>query len=396
MKRENPFSPAFPCNPKIFVNRKEELNSFERAFFRSAKITFPTPDNILILGNWGLGKSSLLRKFESIAIEKSNSQNVFSSIVELMPSCCGSMYNLKTKIIDDLESNFFAVEKILPELRAKVREWKFSSGQSLNLNGRKGVHIGSIETKNIHQKNLKEVLIDLWSILEDEGIEIALLMIDDIHYLAENFPDGIYELLNTFKNLPKYGCNFMLCITSAPDILTEEKFLENFRFFSISHKLRNFTLNETKEAILKPIELLGTETEISDQVIEKIYELTQGHPFFINFIMRELMSFAYSEKVSLVSLEYFDRKYPLLKEMINNEKFQIDFYSASAKERRILINAAKLSEKFSPSEIPIKDARTQLRFLLRKNLIVRHSRGEYSLYHPLFKEYLLDISGEHI
>jgi len=54
MSKENPFSPAFPVNPKYFVNRIEIIDSFKRAFDRSTKTETPTPDNIAILGDWGI------------------------------------------------------------------------------------------------------------------------------------------------------------------------------------------------------------------------------------------------------------------------------------------------------------------------------------------------------
>ncbi|MCW3130372.1 MAG: hypothetical protein N2V75_09790 [Methanophagales archaeon] len=60
MSKENPFSPAFPVNPKYFVNRIEIIDSFKRAFDRSTKTETPTPDNIAILGDWGIGKTSVL------------------------------------------------------------------------------------------------------------------------------------------------------------------------------------------------------------------------------------------------------------------------------------------------------------------------------------------------
>jgi len=63
--KENPFSPAFPVNPKYFVNRTEIIDSFRRAFDRSTRTETPTPDNIAILGDWGIGKTSVLRKFEA-------------------------------------------------------------------------------------------------------------------------------------------------------------------------------------------------------------------------------------------------------------------------------------------------------------------------------------------
>lgn len=89
----NPFSPSFPVNPKYFVNRKEAIKSFETAIQRSFKGEIPTPDNIAILGRWGVGKSSLLRKFESIAMA-STDKKIFSTTVELVPATCKDFESL--------------------------------------------------------------------------------------------------------------------------------------------------------------------------------------------------------------------------------------------------------------------------------------------------------------
>ena len=69
-RKENPFSPTFPVNPRYFVNREHIISSFRRSFDRSTKTEMPTPDNIAILGDPGMGKTSLLRKFEAIALEE--------------------------------------------------------------------------------------------------------------------------------------------------------------------------------------------------------------------------------------------------------------------------------------------------------------------------------------
>ena len=105
--RENPFSPTFPVNPKYFVNRTEIINSFEKAFERSVKIKLPVPDNIAILGDWGIGKSSVLRKFESMSLEESKDRRMFSAIVELIPASCNSFPSLSDRIIDDINNHGF-------------------------------------------------------------------------------------------------------------------------------------------------------------------------------------------------------------------------------------------------------------------------------------------------
>lgn len=78
---------------------------------------------------------------------------------------------------------------------------------------------------------------------------------------------------------------------------------------------------------------------------------------------------------------------------MNREKFIVDFSAASVKEKEILkIAAALFDDTFTPQNIKIKGVRNYLRLLTNKNLVVKHERGEYSLYHPLFKRFLQHFS----
>jgi len=386
MSKENPFSPAFPVNPKYFVNRIEIIDSFKRAFDRSTKTETPTPDNIAILGDWGIGKTSVLRKFETMALEEFRERKTFSVIVELIPASCNSLTSLTSKIVDDINGNFMTHAPILAKIRNELRNWRIKSI---------GAGTGIELERKIREKSpataFRDALIDLWEILEKSGVDTALLMLDDLHYLADRYPDGLYDLRGVFQGLPKHGCNFILCTTGKKELFSNIRELAEplTRFFNIKHTLDLFGLEETRNAILKPIELSGLDLTIDDEVITRIHNLTVGHPFFIHFIMRELASM--KMKGNRVTLNYFEENYKLIEKTIEREKFEVDFSIASDKEKKILLAMAELPDRSSPSDIKIKNARTQLRFLLKKNLIIKHERGEYSLYHPLFKEYLRSL-----
>ena len=66
----NPYDPKQPIDPTYFVNREEILESFNRSIKRSAKSVPKKPDNIAVLGGWGIGKTSVLKKFESLAVDE--------------------------------------------------------------------------------------------------------------------------------------------------------------------------------------------------------------------------------------------------------------------------------------------------------------------------------------
>lgn len=385
LREENPFSPTFPVNPKYFVNREHIISSFRRSFERSTKTEMPTPDNIAILGDPGMGKTSLLRKFEAIALEEFKERKTFSAIVEFTPDSCGSFTSIFRKIVDDISGNFVTQTPVLKEIRNEIKDWRIKSiGRGARIGLKK-------KTKDEPLMMLvRKALVDLWKILEKQGVDIALLMLDDMHYVANKYPDALNGMRGVFQWLPKHGCNFMLCITGKKELFSDAKrFAEPFvNFFNIKHILKPLTLNETRDAILKPLNLLNLDMAVEEGVIEKIYGLTMGSPTFINFMMRELVSL---KREGRITLRYFEENYPAIERSMEKDSFRSGFSIASDKEKKILLAMAKLPDRFSPSEIDIKNARTQLRFLLRKGLILKHGRGKYSLYHPLFKGYLRSL-----
>ena len=118
---DNPFSPSFPVNPAYFVNRKEAMESFETAIARSHKGGIPTPDNIAILGKWGVGKSSLLRKFEAAAMAKTD-KRYFSTIVELVPASCNDFEGFASKTIDDIYRNCSSEATVYQQIRTEIKD----------------------------------------------------------------------------------------------------------------------------------------------------------------------------------------------------------------------------------------------------------------------------------
>lgn len=382
---ENPFSPTYPVDPKYFANRVDALSTFKRSIERSVKTRYPTPDNIAILGEWGIGKSSVLKKFEFITLKEFPGRRIFCGLVELIPASCNSFSSFSEKVIDDLDRNFIASASLIAKIRSEIRNWRISS-----------IGVGSIlSTERKAQKKLavtsfKEALINLWKILEKSRIDTAIIMLDDLHYLAERCADALYDMRGIFQGLPRHGCNFMLCCTGKKEMFSHIRELAEplSRFFNIKYSIGLFNYDETKEVIIKPIKESGLDIGIDDAVIKEIYRLTAGHPFFIHFIMRELISFKKDKRITMV---LFKKIYPEIEKIINREKFSIDYSVGSGREREILKAIAILSsDTFTPQDIKIniKGIRNYLRLLTNKNLILKHERGEYSLYHPMFKEFL--------
>ena len=359
---ENPFSPKDPVNPKYFVNRDEILTNFHRSI--NASVRRINSDNIAILGQSGIGKTSILRKFGDCVINNRDIK-AFIAQVELTPLSCRSRKNFLEKIWDDMEKNSISELSLFGEIRKELSEWRRSAlkfGDSLR---------------------------ELWfNILEPRGIDIALLMLDDIHYLLKGYGEEFSELGSVFRELVMDGCNYMLFITGPSNLFSALKEFHEFTKLFDRYILNPFNLSETREAILLPIERSGLRLKVEEDVIEKIYQLTLGHPYFIHFIMRDILTLMDKGKLTM---KFFNKNWPKIFNHLERERFSDELSSVSPMERKILIQMAGLPDKVSPSKIGASGKWTLLRRLEERNLIIRPERGKYKLYHPLFRKYLRGI-----
>lgn len=101
----NPFSPKHPVSPQYFVNRKNILERFENQLMVSSKTRPPKPDNFAILGEWGLGKTSVLHKLEDICLSQKTIKT-FTALIELIPETCTGFEKFSCRLRDEIERSF--------------------------------------------------------------------------------------------------------------------------------------------------------------------------------------------------------------------------------------------------------------------------------------------------
>jgi hypothetical protein len=216
-------------------------------------------------------------------------------------------------------------------------------------------------------------------------------MIDDIHYmLTEGWSGSLYDLRTDIQALATEGTKYLFIITGPKFIYPSmHEMAEPFTRLFERFELNNFDLAGTAEAITKPIRIAGIHLEIPEDVIEQIHNITDGHPFFIAGMMRDILRIHDKETLTLSDFEQIK---PGLIEHLARTKFEDDYNKATDAEKQILLNCAQLKNKiFSPLEIKSKSLSKLLERLANKELLVKLERGKYSLYHPLFKEYLENI-----
>jgi hypothetical protein len=375
----NPYSPHYPADPKFFADREEKIEEFRESLLSSTTRP-PRPGNIAVFGDWGIGKTSMLRMFEHIACsELKNEVNAVSTYISLDPHSCRSFDTFSVVLYSELKTS---LKKQVKQARIKafLDEWEIKPSIDLK--------VVRVEKKSdIPSFNLKESLVDLWETLEKAGVEVALIELDDVHFAVKSRGESLlHSLRSMFQDLPRYGCSYMLAIASSSFVVREMySVAEPFTRFFDQMYLDNFDLKGTEQAILKPIEALELPISVEGEVIAKIHEVTDGHPYFISFFMHEL---AARKKAGKINLKFFDEERRKIIQKLSTTKFKEDVNKASERERKVLVKIAKEdTDVVSPQSVKVKDAKVFSR-LVEKDLLTKEERGMYRLYHLLFKEYL--------
>lgn len=386
----NPYNIHKPTNPKYYANREELLSTFIQnviAVSRSGGIT--RPSNIAVMGRWGVGKTSTLLKFQDLLKHECGDARTFSACISLTPACCA---DADTFFVTIMESVFRQYESTI-ELPEKVRSFL---REELNVIDRWKIAKLSM-TPEIERREkpplrgiyFKETMKKFWEKLQSGGIELAVIMLDDIHYALS--PGGnanlLYDLRTEMQMLSAAGAQYLFVITGPLNLYPEmrdraEPFTRLFDRFD----LMPFDSEGTRQLIEKPLKVEGIDLHIDDAVIEKIHKITGGHPYFVTLTMRDVINFVKNGRLELVQ---FDRFCPMLIEHFARIKFNDDLNRTSDGEKKILRQMASADEnEVSPSSLKGRGTTVLLDRLVKKDLVIKVSRGKYQLYTPLFKEYL--------
>jgi len=384
----NPFSPQYPASPEYFADRKEAIAYFTKTVSSSAKLRPPAPTNFIILGEWGVGKTSLLYKFKEVALRELPRVKSFCFHFALDPTCCRSWDVFSSTLLNLLkQKNYEASAGLKEKLRSELSKWKIAfSIPPVSIQREKKEEIPS----------LTDSLESLWKKhLEPSGVDICLIFLDDAHYfLVADQPNAYFTLRNNFQELARRKCNFALILT-GPKLLFEEivDLAEPFTRFFHPFYLEPFELEGTREAIIKRIKAKKLKLQVADEVISIIHKKTMGHPYFVMSTMYELIN-AVGAKERIARGD-FERHWPSIVTALENSVFKGRLAKVSEKEKEVLI---KISMKDEPVVSPsmIKSVRGAPEFfsrLERKGLLLKKERGQYQLFHPLFKDYLKKIAS---
>lgn len=296
------YSAEHPVAPENFAGRAEQIKEFERFLDNTIN---GNSKNVAVLGEWGIGKTSLLRMFKHIA-EQNN--------------CTGTIIEL-----GEATDSFLTLFETLTQNLAKDSQTIF-------------------ELRNIFQ---------------------MLQSMDEVRCML--ILAGRETLFSDMRSVSEPAVRF---------------------FWGI--ELKPFTYDETKEAIEKP--LVKSKIKFDEECIQRVHEISQGHPYFVQVFAYNLYRLRKGNKITLSDL---NSNFNSTLNFLGKRLFDSLLSIITPRERTVVLAFTKFKkEVVTNTELAnVVDVKSINQYLIRLSeirfpIVIRLERGRYKLFHPLFKEYL--------
>ena len=368
--------PNVPVRPGDFVGRKVQLEAL-RSILQQGLET-GTTSSVAVLGDWGIGKSSLLLKFSAACSESGYRMlPVFLSV----SSDLGDYLRFAQSLLDKLAATLATSSSLAARLRSEVQNWRL---KRVSLAGFQLDREASPFFLTSGSTLLRHTLAEVWErFLRPAHISGAIFFLDDLQNFATPNPEAVaLALRDQFQSFTIEGLNYSVCFSARTDYFSGiRSFAEPAVRFYDKFYLDPFTLEETDEYVQA---VFGSHPDKGHELGAWLYEKTLGHPYFLAFISRQLLTLAPGTLP-----EPPTDLWPEIFRQLEREKFRCDMTQLSEKDSELLRAFAREDgEEFGPRQVGQQFDRVYFRRLEHKGLLVRTGRGRYKVYHPLFKLFL--------
>ncbi|MFH0838597.1 MAG: P-loop NTPase fold protein [Candidatus Omnitrophota bacterium] len=361
----NPFTPQSGWEPKEFGGRKEEITLFEKKL-RAAKTD--KIDHMVLLGEWGIGKTSLLKYFKKLAQKMG-----YPSML-----CPIGRFTDKDKTIDGINLILEELERTFP--------YEHTSGTSRKRQAR------SIQPQTL----LTNKLLSLYKVIASD---LVVILLDDV----QNF-SKISEVIDIIR-----------LVLSRDEIIQHTKYLfvlsstpEGWQFFIDKHSpIGRFFRSKLSLALLSREEVLKiskttlahTGVSFSDDILNNIYAYTKGHPYELQLLSSNLYETQIQAKVATVQ-QWAKALSDTLRDL-GRDYFESLYRQITERERPLL---EILSQQNTPLDIkeikdliwadirrykgyPLRDIGSFIYRLEDKGIVKKIARGKYEIFDRMFLEY---------
>ncbi len=365
--------PNFPVKPGDFIGRQAHLDTFAESLRHTT--TTGRMASFAVLGDWGIGKSSLLLKlaatcadYRMLPVTLSVSKDM-SDYLKFAEALC-----------DRLGHALLASDSRATRVRAEIENWKLTR-----------VSVGALTVDRQSRRYflssgsalLRHALIEAWEHFIRPTYAGAIFFLDDLHNLATpTLQDSALIVRDQFQSFGIEGVNLSVCFSAKRDYFSGIRtFAEPAVRFYNKCALEPFTPEETLQYTRAAFGSTGLD---SLKLAEWLHSKTLGHPYFLAFISRELWSHYHVRPFANAASHW-----PVVFSRLEQVKFSADLAQLSEKEIALLCAiAADDVDEFHPAKLVRKFHPQYFKRLGEKGLLIRSARGRYRLYHPLFRQFL--------
>ena len=333
LSNPNPFNPLFPAQHGLFANRRAEQQRFIRSLGATTAPESPGPWNVALLGPWGIGKTSLLRRFTQLA---QSHQPALGVVTLSVTSAVGGIEGFCESLLRRIHSDLSVQAGLAGRIQDEVRRWqpRLAVGPA--------AAVRTVVNEGFALDRLYAELGRLWTRLAHQDMAGVLIFLDDVEHLLVRDASALLALRSVFQDLQGRGAVFALIITGPETLLEVGRDVSEpvTRFFD-RLPLGAFSLADTAEAIREPLRVNGAPLGVSDDAVAAVWSKTHGHPYFVAFTMRELTDRAYEGNVRQLDDRWITAHWPAVAQRLSADRFASEWQACTAAERRVLRRLAE-------------------------------------------------------
>lgn len=389
----NPFRPGAGHRPPYLAGRKEEKEEFHRLLNQEV-----VTDNLVLTGLRGVGKTVLLEELKPLAV----ANDWLWVGTDLSESASISEERIALRLLTDLSVATNSVE--VRNTAQPIRSIGFGSKSKQVMLTHEFLLEVYNSTPGLTVDKLKAVFGVVAPNVVATGKKGIVFAYDEAQNLADHATKDQYPLsvlLDLFQSIQRQNVPFLLVLVGLPTLFPKlvEARTYTERMFRVLF-LKQLSEQETKEAILSPIQSTNCPVSFNPGAVATIYRYSGGYPYFIQFICREAFD-SYLQQAAIgrepsvpitgiirkLDSDFFSGRWARVTDRQQHLLYVIAHLEHQDNEftvQEIVAHAESLLEKpFSRSHI-----NQMLSSLILAGLVYRDRHGKYLFAVPLMADFI--------
>ena len=392
---KNPYRPGAGHMPPYLAGREHEYEEFDRLLEQDQIL-----ENLVLTGLRGVGKTVLLETFKPRAVEK----GWLWATADLSESASISESALAERLLADLALITSSATVSDPGAGQPVGFAAPAEPKEVPLSHTVLVEVYRA-TPGLTADKIKATLEFAWEHLKDAGQHRVIFAYDEAQNLSdhaskEQFPLSV--LLDVFQSIQSKGIPFMLVLAGLPTLFPKLVDARTYaeRMFRVM-TLTRLSDDESREAILKPIEEAGCPVKLTPDSVELIIFESAGYPYFIQFIGREVYDVFIRQDVEeeqksvpveaiqrKLDADFFAGRWARITDR-QRELLWVVAHLARPDEEFTILELTEKAKDLLPKAFSASHANQMLASLAEKGMIYKNRLGKYSFAVPLLGRFIL-------